>query len=161
MTGNLEITLHTAHSLPRSSEPGAKKNKAVSDLWKWPIDLTPDLATRLLHGLAENHRRRLYLFARKGERVSMHDLLAVTGDEDLRVLSYFQGALSRKLRRLLGDQEKKTHLIGWDYAATVWDDEHAKIIDGVCYVTTTTREALMQSLGHAPDLARPGEADAA
>ena len=30
-----------------------------SDLWRRPFDLTPELAQRLLHGLAENHRDRL------------------------------------------------------------------------------------------------------
>lgn len=134
----------------QSAPKPAKKGKATSDLWRRPIDLTPDLATRLLHGLAENHRRRLEVFARQGERVSMHDLLAVTGDRDLRVLSYFQGALSRKLRRLLADREKKVHLIGWDYSKTKWDDEHARIVDGVCYVTEATRESLMQCFGCAP-----------
>ena len=127
----------------QSAPKPAKKGKAASDLWRRPIDLSPELATRLLRGLAENHRRRLDVFVRQGERVSMRDLLAVTGDSDLRVLSYFQGALSRKLRRLLADREKKIHLIGWDYEATKWDDEHAKIVDGVCYVTKATRESLM------------------
>ena len=143
-----------AQSLSAQSQPASHtlpKSKGSSDLWRRPIDLDTDLATRLLHGLADNHRRRLEVFARQGERVSMHDLLAVTGDSDLRILSYFQGALSRKLRRLLADREKMVHLIGWDYTATKWDDEHAKILDGVCYVTQPTREALVECLKCAPD----------
>ncbi len=140
---------------PSTSEP-AKKVTTASDLWRRPIDLSPDLVARLLHGLAENHGRRLEVFARRGERVSMHDLLAVTGDSDLRVLSNFQGALSRKLRRLLADREKKVHLIGWDYGSTKWDDEHTKIVDGVCFVTTATRESLMKCLGCGPQEASHG-----
>lgn len=135
----------------RSTPKPAAKGKAASDLWRRPIDLSPELAIRLLHGLAENHRRRLEVFARQGERVSMRDLLAVTGDRDLRVLSYFQGALSRKLRRLLADRDKKVHLMGWDYATTKWDAEHVRIVDGVCYVTKATRDSLMRCFGHAPD----------
>lgn len=111
-------------------------------LWKDPVDLTQDLARRLLHGLAPNHRRRLELFARQGERVSMKELLAVTNDEDLRVLSYFQGALSRKLRRLLGDRDNKVRLIGWDYSVTKWDEAHNQIVDGICYVTPDTVQSL-------------------
>ena len=146
----------TGHRATRrgSAPESTKKGKSASDLWRKPIDLSPEMATRLLHGLAENHRRRLEVFARRGDRVSMRELLAVTGDSDLRVLSYFQGALSRKLRRLLADREKKVHLIGWDYQTTKWDDEHAKILDGVCYVTNATLESLRQCLGHATD-ARP------
>ena len=164
MTGTLQSSLSSPDDASRRNEPAretSKKSKVGSELWKKPVDLTPDLARRLLHGLAENHRRRLEVFARNGDRVSMHDLLAVTGDEDLRVLSYFQGALSRKLRRLLGDEEKKVHLIGWDYSATAWDDEHTKIVDGVCYVTATTREALMRIFGHTPDSLTSDAADAA
>ena len=84
---------------------------------------------------------------RQGERVSIHELLAVTEDSDIRVLSYFQGAVSRKLRRLLADREKKIHLIGWDFAATEWDAEHTRIVDGICYVTPATRAALGEHLG--------------
>ena len=131
----------------RLTAKSVKPAKSASDLWRVPIDLGPELATRLLHGLAENHRGRLEVFARQGERVSMSDLLAVTGDSDLRVLSYFQGALSRKLRRLLADRDKKVHLIGWDYSTTRWDDDHARIVDGVCYVTAETRESLRHCLG--------------
>ncbi|MGI9480962.1 MAG: hypothetical protein ACR2OR_01265 [Hyphomicrobiales bacterium] len=105
------------------------------------------MTTRLLHGLAENHRNRLAVFARMGDRVSMHDLLAVTGDKDIRVLSYFQGALSRKIRRLLADEEKKVHVIGWDFAATEWDPQHGMIVDGICYVTPETQQSLKQCLG--------------
>ena len=52
------------------------------------MDLTPELASRVLHGLAENHRHRLELLARQGGRASMVDLLGVTNDSDLRILSY-------------------------------------------------------------------------
>ncbi len=121
--------------------------RSGSDLWRRPVDLTPDLAGRMLSGLAENHRNRLQVFAREGERVSIHDLLAVTGDSDIRVLSYFQGAVSRKLRRLLADREKKIHLMGWDFESTRWNAERTAIVDGICYVTPATRAALAHHLG--------------
>ncbi len=120
----------------------AKTAKKPSVNWRHPVDLTPELAVKLIHGLAENHRRRLELFARKGGRVSMKALLAVTRDTDLRVLSYFQGAVSRKLRRLLGDHTKQAQLLGWDYESTKWDKEHKHIINGIYYVTDKTTKAL-------------------
>ncbi len=113
-----------------------------SDKWGRPIDLTLALANKLVHGLADNHRRRLELFAHHGGRVTMKKLLAVTHDTDLRVLSYFQGAVNRKLRRLLDDREKKTHLIAWDYDSTKWDKDHTTITDGVCYVSRKTAQSL-------------------
>jgi len=125
---------------------GRRQWKTPANLWEEPLDLTPEMATRLLHGLAENHRHRLELFARKGARVKATELLAVTDDSDIRILSYFQGALSRKLRRLTGDREKKVHLIGWDYASTEWDPEHSRIVDGVCYVTEATARSLRECL---------------
>ena len=118
-----------------------------SDLWRLPMDLTPELASRVPHGLAENHRHRLELLARQGGRASMVDLLGVTNDSDLRILSYFQGALSRKVRRLLGSRDKRLHLIGWDYDSTEWNDNHTQIVNGDCYITDASVSALPQALG--------------
>jgi len=83
--------------------------------------------------------------------VPAQDLLAATGDSDLRVLSHFHCAVTRKLRRLLGDRDNKVHLIGWDFASTTWDDAHARIIDGECYVTPVTHQSLVACLGRIED----------
>ncbi len=106
------------------------------------MDLSPELAARLLHGLSEPHRARLKLFARRGGRVTQRDLLKATDDRDMRVLSHFQAVLSRRLRRLLDDPEKRIHLIGWDFEATKWDKSHSDIINGVYYVTEPTARTL-------------------
>jgi hypothetical protein len=120
--------------------PSMKKQGKL--LWRQPMDLSPDLAVRLLHGLSEPHRARLRLFAQKGGRVTQRELLRATGDEDLRALSHFQAVLSRRLRRLLDDPEKRIHLIGWDFDATKWDKTHTDIINGVYYVTEATTRVL-------------------
>jgi hypothetical protein len=120
--------------------PSMKKQGKL--LWRQPMDLSPDLAVRLLHGLSEPHRARLRLFAQKGGRVTQRELLRATGDEDLRALSHFQAVLSRRLRRLLDDPEKRIHLIGWDFDATKWDKTHTDIINGVYYVTEATTRTL-------------------
>jgi hypothetical protein len=112
-----------------------------------PVDLTPELARQVLYSLSDDHKRRLELFARKGGRVRMRDLLALTGESDWRALSYFQGTLTRKLRRFLDDPDKRIHLIGWDFESTVWDDDHQEIVDGVYYVTETTAETLKDYFG--------------
>ena len=124
-----------------------KTRDKSSDPWRHPMDLTPELASRLLHGLAENHRNRLALMMRNGGRASMVELLGVTGDSDLRVLSYFQGALSRKVRRLVDAEDKRLHLIGWDFESTEWNDDHTAIVNGDCYITDATVSALRKSLG--------------
>ena len=116
--------------------------KAGKLLWRQPMDLSPKLAVRLLHGLSEPHRTRLKLFARRGGRVTQRDLLKATDDRDMRVLSHFQAVLSRRLRRLLDDPEKRIHLIGWDFEATKWDKSHSDIINGVYYVTEPTARTL-------------------
>lgn len=124
-----------------------KTQKKTTELWRLPMDLSPNVATRLLHGLAENHRHRLELLARNGGRCSMIDLLAVTNDSDLRVLSYFQGALSRKIRRLVGAEDKRLHLIGWDYETTQWNEDHTAIVNGDFYITDETVKALRKAMG--------------
>ena len=141
-----------SHLMRRDSTSGSPgRDRKTPDLWRNPIGLTPDLTTKLLRGLADSHIRRLEVFACGGARVSMHQLLAATGDDDLRILSHFQGALSRRVRRLLDDREKRIHLIGWDYAATQWDADKTRIIDGVCYVADTTQKSLVQYFGGAPN----------
>ena len=110
--------------------------------WREPIDLTRDLAVQLMHGLADNHRRRLEAFVAGNGRISMSQLLELTGERDPRALSYFQSVITRKLRRILGDAEKRTYLIGWDYGSTKWNEAHTEIIDGEYYVTDKTLSAL-------------------
>ena len=137
------IEAFTGQTLPAPQPP---KSPAKA-LWREPMDLSPDLAARLLHGLSEPHRVRLALFAKKGGRVTQRELLKATNDSDMRVLSHFQAVLSRRLRRLLDDPEKRIHLIGWDFNATKWDKSHSDIINGVYYVTDTTAHTLQDYFG--------------
>lgn len=125
----------------------AARKKTPETLWRQPIDLTPDMTVRLLHGLSEPHRERLRVFAEKGPRVSQKTLLAATKDSEMRVLSHFQAVLTRRLRRFIDDPERKVHLIGWDFEATKWDRDHARIVDGVYYVTEPTVRALRDYFG--------------
>jgi hypothetical protein len=112
--------------------------------WRVPYDLTPQLARKLVRGLSDDALKRLKLFARNGGRVTMRDLLAVTKDSDLHVLSAFEGAVTRKLRRLVGDDNKIVSLIMWDYDAEKWDTAHKELLDGVFYVSDSTAKTLQQ-----------------
>src|SRR5215468_4150608 len=112
--------------------------------WRVPHDLTSALAKKLLRGLSEDAVKRLKLFARNGGRVTMRDLLAVTKDSDLHVLSAFEGTVTRKLRRLVGDDNKIVSLIMWDYDAEQWDADHNELIDGVFYVSPATAQVLQR-----------------
>ncbi len=58
------------------------------------------------------------------------------------MLSHFEGAITRKLRRLINDDEKKATLIGWDYDSTTWSEDGWRIQDGIYYVTEASAEAL-------------------
>ncbi len=130
---------------PKLLQP-ARRAVRTETTWKKPVDLDRNLALRLVHGLSENHRERLKIFAGNKGRARMKELLAVTGDTHWRALSLFEGAMTRRLRRLIGDTEKKAHLIGWDYDSTVWDKDHKEIVDGVYYVTPKTAKALQAVL---------------
>lgn len=142
-TRNELIEAFTGKDLP-APRPAKSSAKA---LWREPMDLSPDLAARLLHGLSQPHRARLALFAKKGGRVTQRELLKATDDSDMRVLSHFQAVLSRRLRRLLDDPDKRIHLIGWDFNATQWDKSHSDIVDGVYYVTEATAHTLQDYFG--------------
>jgi len=128
---------------------GSAKQTAGT-VWRRPIDLTPVLTTRLLHGLSQPHRERLKLFAKRGGKVSQKELLKLTNDTDMRVLSHFQGVLSRRLRRFIDDPEKRIHVIGWDFESTKWDKSRSTIVDGIYYVTDKTTKSLQDYFGIKP-----------
>ena len=125
--------------------PGAKGFR-----WRTPYDLTPELARKLLRGIGAEATKRLELFARKGGRVTMRELLAACRDEDLHALTAFEGHVTRKLRRLVGDDNNIVSLIMWDYDAETWDAAHKNLVDGVYYVSEATTRALRQVLKIAP-----------
>ncbi len=110
--------------------------------WRRPVDLGADQAVRLMHGLSDDHRRRLQLFARKSGRVRVSEILKLTGETDLRATSDFQKKMTRRLRRLIKDPERKAQLIAWDFEATKWDATQTSIVDGVYYVSQGTAETL-------------------
>ena len=56
-----------------------------------------------------------------------------------------KGAVTRKLRRLVGDENRIISLIMWDYDAEKWDRDHKELVDGVFYVSPTTAETLKKS----------------
>lgn len=145
LTPETQRELITKFADPKLLQP-KRSMRPTETSWKKPVDLNRDLAQRLVHGLSENHYKRLEIFARNDGRARMTELLAVTGDSHWRALSLFEGAMTRRLRRLIGDTEKKAHLIGWDYESTVWDKDHKEIQDGVYYVTPKTAEALQSIL---------------
>ncbi len=123
-----------------------RRGKGAKLYWRRPVDLSPELAVKFVHGLAEPHRKRLALLARKNGRATMKDLLAVTGDHDWRTLSYFQSVLTRRLRRLVEDPERKAELMKWDFDSTKWDADRTTIVDGVYYVSPATAAALRRVL---------------
>jgi len=135
-----------AGAAARSAAKGQVATSTPGLYWRRPVDLQPDQAVRLLHGLSEEHRRRLELFARKDGRVRMKEMQTLFGDPDLRAASEFQKAMTRRLRRIIDDPEKKAQLIGWDFNATKWDAKKTTIVDGVYFVSEATAKVLQSSL---------------
>ncbi|MFQ5467429.1 MAG: hypothetical protein ACE5DS_04765 [Kiloniellaceae bacterium] len=114
--------------------------------WRWPVDITADQAVKLVHGLSEDHKRRLALFTRKSGRVRMKEIMSVASDTDLRSISHFERVMTRRLRRMIDDPDHKAQLIGWDFDATKWDAGRTTIVDGVYYVSEETARALRTAL---------------
>lgn len=132
----------TAHTRVRG---GVSAQNPKGFRWRTPFDLTPELGRKLLRGLTDDQLNRLRLFAKGNGRVTLKQMLAVTKGADLHVLSAFEGAVTRKLRRLVGDENRIISLIMWDYDSEKWDRDHTELVDGVFYVSPTTAETLKKS----------------
>jgi hypothetical protein len=115
--------------------------------WRAPHDLNGKLVKRLLRGIDEATQKRLRLFARNDGRVSAKKLLAVTGDKDWKVLSAFEGQLTRRLRHLVGDENRMVSFMMWDYDSEKWDANHESLTDGVYYISPATTIALKAHFG--------------
>src|SRR5262249_29670809 len=110
--------------------------------WRQPHDVALPLLRKLMKGTDDVTRQRLALFARSGGRGSMKGLLAGTQDKDWHALTPWEGAITRRLRRLVGDDNRIASLMQWDYDAEVWDADHSHLLDGVYYVSEATTKAL-------------------
>ena len=115
--------------------------------WRQPHDVTPTLVRKLLKGADAATRDRLAIFARNNGRASMKQLLAVTKDKDWHALTPWEGSITRRLRRLVGDDNRIVSLMQWDYEAEVWDAGHSNLLDGVYYVSAATTKAIRKELG--------------
>lgn len=131
----------------RAPEPAPKKSEAKGLRWRVPYELSPELAQRLVAKLGERQVALLRLFARKDGRVGMKEIQKLTGSKDLREMSELQQDITRRLRHLIDDPEKKAALIHWDFDATKWDEGQTQIVDGVYFVSPGTAKALAAALG--------------
>jgi hypothetical protein len=112
--------------------------------WRQPHDVALPLLRKLMKGADAATRDRLAVFARNNGRASMKQLLAATKDKDWHALTPWEGAITRKLRRLVGDDNRIVSLMQWDYDSEVWDADHSHLLDGIYYVSETTAKALQK-----------------
>ncbi len=135
----------------RSAPPGNAGTAAASASkgfrWRAPHDLNGRLVKRLLRGIDEATEKRLKLFARNDGRVTAKKLLAVTGDQDWKSLSTFEGQITRRLRHLVGDDNRMVSFMMWDYDSEKWDAKHEALMDGVYYVSPVTTKSLKVHFG--------------
>jgi hypothetical protein len=150
-----EAAANAVDSAAENGVANGAKAKRPRFRWREPVDLTPELTQRLMHGINQQHKDRLRLFAVNGGRVRMRELLdhdgrASDGEPaaaDVRMLSHFEGAVTRRLRRILSDGDKVAYLIGWDYQSTEWNADASQIVDGVYYVSGPTAACLREYFG--------------
>ena len=88
----------------------------------------------------------LRMLAGGGKAPAVADALSPEA-ADVRMLSHFEGTITRRLRRISGDTEKVAYLIGWDYASTIWNADTSQIFDGVYYVSGPTAACLREYFG--------------
>jgi len=110
--------------------------------WRQPHDVSLPLLRKLLKGADAATRDRLAVLASNNGRASMTQLLAVTKDKDWHALTPWEGAITRKLRRLVGDDNRIASFMQWDYDSEVWDGDHSHLLDGVYYVSDATTKSL-------------------
>jgi hypothetical protein len=120
--------------------PGAASRRNFR--WRQPHDVALPLLRKVMKGADAVTRERLEIFARNNGRASMKQLLAVTKDKDWHALTPWEGAVTRRLRRLVGDDNRIVSLMQWDYEAEAWDADHSHLLDGVYYVSEATTKAL-------------------
>ena len=87
--------------------------------WRQPHDVSLPLLRKLLKGADAATRDRLAVLARNNGRASMAELLAVTKDKDWHAPTPWEGSITRKLRRLVGDDNRIVSFMQWDYDAEV------------------------------------------
>ena len=131
----------------KAAEAAPKKAEAKGLRWRVPYELSAELAQRLVAKLGDKQVALLRLFARKDGRVGMKEIQKLTGSADLREMSELQQDITRRLRHLIDDPEKKAALIHWDFDATKLDEGQTQIVDGVYYVSPGTAKALAGVLG--------------
>ena len=141
--GGDKSTARPAASNGTAAAPPARKGFR----WRAPHDLNPRLAKRLLRGIDEATEKRLKLFARNDGRVTAKRLLGVTGDKDWKALSAFEGQITRRLRHLVGDENRMVSFMMWDYDSEKWDAKHETLVDGVYYVSPATTKARKAHFG--------------
>jgi hypothetical protein len=139
------LRLFGAESQPAATTPTASPRRNFR--WRQPHDVGLPLLRKLLKGADAATRDRLAVFARNKGRASMKELLSVTKDKDWHALTPWEGAITRRLRRLVGDENRIVSLMQWDYEAEVWDADHSHLLDGVYYVSDTTTRALRKEFG--------------
>jgi hypothetical protein len=115
--------------------------------WRQPHDVSLALLRKLLKAADGATRERLAVLARNNGRASMKQLLAVTKDKDWHALTPWEGAITRKLRRLVGDDNRIISFMQWDYDAEVWDADHSHLLDGIYYVSEATTRSLRKHFG--------------
>jgi hypothetical protein len=126
------------------ASPGASPATAARRNFRWrqPHDVGLPLLRKLMKGADQATRDRLAVLARNNGRASMTQLLAVTKDKDWHALTPWEGAITRKLRRLVGDDNRIASFMQWDYDSEVWDGDHSHLLDGVYYVSDVTTKSL-------------------
>lgn len=137
----------TGRSAPASAAGPISAASQKGFRWRAPHDLNGRLVKRLLRGIDEATEKRLKLFARNDGRVTAKKLLAVTGDKDWKSLSTFEGQITRRLRHLVGDDNRMVSFMMWDYDSEKWDAKHEVLMDGVYYVSAMTTKALKAHFG--------------
>lgn len=70
------------------------------------VDLTPGHAAQLVEELSQEDRRLLQLFAQRGGRVKLNELLAAKNDSDPETVSRFVAAITGKVQAMLDEKLK-------------------------------------------------------
>lgn len=91
-------------SMPPIGQPPADSNPPFDDE-EGPVDLSPAQARRLANGLGNRARTCLRAVAEQHGRFLMSQIRDALGDEDYGRLSWVWGAITKRVRNVLGDSE--------------------------------------------------------
>lgn len=107
-------------------------------------ELTPFLVKRFMESVSDSTKNLLEVFAKNDGRASYSLLLECAGYDDWRKLRGFFSGVTRRVRKIMQDDE--ICLLEWDEETASRDDD-GELVDGEYFMAPTTTQSFKKYFG--------------